>query len=128
MRLKIIDFKEEEGGKIIISFISPYGEAKAIWKGPTPILNNEYEVELDIGETFYCDDNITRSNKEIYSIDHSESCFLINGKIESLSEDNVASIRLGDSLILVSYWGEIGKKGNYVTLKTKEIYAFNVNI
>lgn len=128
MLINIIDFKSEEKGKETISFKSPYGDARAFWKGSTPILSKDYEVELDLNEVFISEDNIIHSNIEKYFIDHNGSYFIINGKIESLINEDLASIRLGDSLFLVSYKGVIGKEGDYITLKVKELFVFDTNI
>ncbi|SDZ27079.1 hypothetical protein [Thermoactinomyces sp. DSM 45892] len=107
-------------------FSSDLGSSRAIWKGEKPVLNADYEVELEFLDTLWWGRDIVESVDNRYSISNNAHYVGVTGKLESVFEDGCVVIRLEDSIILLDTVGEPCSIGNFVRIQTKEIFLFDV--
>ena len=126
MLVKIKQLKINEKGESIVSFTSPYGTGDAKWHGTKPLVNNTYDVEIEIEEIFTVDQNICKAKQDEYSIEKEGAYLKINGKIDALPQEGCAIIRLAESIFAIDIKGNIGKEGDYVCLWSGGISFFDI--
>lgn len=100
-----------------VNFTSRLGNGIALWKGDEPLVNNSYDVELDIDDYFEWGVNISFTNNEIPKIDLVDNKLYFIAKIISYENDGILSISLDEDVIFLDVASVVGQ-GKYVSFFT----------
>lgn len=114
--------------KIFVRCSSPYGNFCADWQSVEPSMNMKYIVEIEIPGVFKWGDTIKQSNEREFQIRKGSEHVSFNGVLDSIDEDGCASIRFGDSIILLETEGEPISLGKYVSFQSVDVFLFDVKI
>lgn len=118
MRVRIKEIGKENPNNLVL-FSTDFGDAKAIWEGEEPTINNEYQVEVDINETLIWNIDIIRVENGYYSIQIENDIIHISGSLDSLDDDGYAILKIGESIIPFMAMGEPFQVGSFIKLATK---------
>lgn len=124
MRIQVKKIVSEKSN--IVAFSSDFGETIAFWEGEEPIVNKEYQVEVDIRDTLIWNKDIIKAEVHKYSIQKRGDITYVSGYIESIDDDGYVVLRIGDSIVPFIAIGEPFPIGVYITIKAKEITLFPV--
>ncbi|MDF2671674.1 MAG: hypothetical protein K0R67_3980 [Paenibacillus sp.] len=127
MKIVITDIQKDHD-TISVLYTSEYGSGRAIWMSIEPDIRKEYFVEIDIPEIVQWGLEITLSEQKLYSLKTTGDVTWINGLLESVEEDGVITMRLGQSILLVESTGEPLSCGKFVELKANKMLLFDSNI
>lgn len=100
-----------------VNFTSRLGNGIALWKGDEPLVNNSYDVELDIDDYFEWGVNISFTNNEIPKIDLVDNKLYFIAKIICYENDGILSISLDEDVIFLDVASVVGQ-GKYVSFFT----------
>jgi hypothetical protein len=106
---------------ILVCFSSDFGNAIAHWNGEKPIVNEEYQVEVDISETLEWEKDVEFEKDGKDSIHLKNQGAFISGCVDSIDEDGYAVLRLGGNIIPFSAKGKSFPIGARVKLSVKTI-------
>lgn len=126
MKVLIIDV-QHIGEKCFVLFQSKLGSGKALWYGDSPVVNNEYHVEIEIHDNLLWGDNIVSSLSRQYNIESVNDGLILTGEIESIDDDGYTVIRLDESIVCIEATGEPLPLGTFVNVHTKNVEFFNLN-
>ncbi len=126
MKVLIIDFQYIDE-KCFVLFQSKLGSGKALWYGDSPVVNNEYHVEIEIHDNLLWGNNILSSLSRKYNIESVNDDLILTGKIESIDNDGYTVIRLDESIVCIEAIGKPFPLGAFVDVYTKDVELFNLN-
>ena len=92
--------------KTLVEFSTPYGEGLSSLFNLEAIENRSYDVEINIDDDFYWGKNISTSMSNTPSIRHEAETTYITAELISISKDGCSSLKLGNSIILISLKNE----------------------
>ncbi len=104
MKIKVLEINNYGNDDILITFSSPYGNARGFWKGQNLEKNKSYYVEFEITQTLAWGKGIKEAELEEYKIRYENDNIYICAMFHSF-EDNCLTIRFGETLILVETEG-----------------------
>lgn len=110
-----------ENSNHLVFFSTDFGDAKAFWEGEKPIVNSEYQVEVDIDDTLFWHKDILKGDNGSYSIQVKNNLVLISGNLDSVDNDGYAVLRIGDDIVSFMAVGEPFQVGTFIKLSTKSI-------
>lgn len=127
MRVRVVKVNQAQGGTATLSFESSLGKATALWVGKPPLQGLEYEVEIEVPGVLVWGTEIsaTSSQESIYEEDG--RVFLV-GRVQSLSDDGVAAIRLGGDTVLIEIADAPLEISMKVAICVPQIKFFDVNL
>jgi hypothetical protein len=109
-------------GELIVQFASEYGEATAGWIGAAPAPNCQYDVELDCDETLMENTNFKLADSPNPRIVMDGEMIQLTTVVEGVYEDtSTATLRLGDSVLLVDYEGTFPSVGIWIELRIRKL-------
>ncbi len=114
--------------KAVIEFTCRYGSGRGVWSEAAPQLGREYHVEIDIDQPLHIGVNTKATDDEVPRIEDSGSQVTLVARIESLFDDGAASLRLGDSLILVALEGAFPTIGSWVKVSLPHIKVYEMRL
>ncbi|NFI94304.1 hypothetical protein FC961_07885 [Clostridium botulinum] len=125
MNIKIVDILDEN--KVVVEVESK--EFIAEWDGDTPERNEIYTVEMDIEDELIWKTNICFSTENDSVIIQKGSGVKIVAKLDYNSEDNLAILKVYDSIVLVDVEG-IGQDilNEWVEINCNLIRLSNINL
>jgi hypothetical protein len=112
----------------IIEYICQYGTGRGAWTIGLPQIGQEYDVELDFDQPLHVGVNIRLADDDAPRICSSEYDITFVARIENIFDEDTASLRLGDSLILVDYEGVFPTIGTWVEVKLPQIELYDTGI
>ena len=112
----------------VTGFICRYGVGRGIWTVGVPRPDQEYDVEFDLDQPIRFGLNTKVTKNEVPRIYNSEHQITLIAKIEDVFENNTASLRFGDSLILVDYEGVFSTIGTWVEVTLPQIKISDTGI
>jgi hypothetical protein len=112
----------------LTGFICRYGVGRGIWTTGVPRLDQEYDVEFDIDQPIRVGLNTKVTKDEVTRIYNSEHQITLVAKVEDVFENETASLRFGDSLILVEYGGDFPTTGTWVEVTLPQIEISDTGI
>ncbi|WP_181438859.1 hypothetical protein [Paenibacillus sambharensis] len=109
--------------KIMVTFTCPIGEGIGVWKSQEKVfIGTDVDVELDVsGILIFNQDVVCVEEKEekIYLKDNQVH---IRGRIEQIEWDNILTVRLGKSILLIEVEDiAIYEVDKWIEIKTKEL-------
>ncbi|MDM5234880.1 hypothetical protein QUF83_01160 [Bacillus cereus] len=129
MNVKIVDILEKllDGYKVLVQVTSNQFIAK--WDGDKPEKNENYNVEIDIDDEFIWNTNIAFSDENANAIIQNDEGIKVIAKLEYNSEDNLASLNIYDSVVLIDLEGiEQDIANEWVEMQCTSIKLFNTNL
>ncbi|PGZ06049.1 hypothetical protein COE30_22285 [Bacillus cereus] len=129
MNVKIVDILEKllDGYKVLVQVASNQFIAK--WDGDKPEKNENYNVEIDIDDEFIWNTNIAFSDENANAIIQNDEGIKVIAKLEYNSEDNLASLNIYDSVVLIDLEGiEQDIANEWVEMQCTSIKLFNTNL
>jgi hypothetical protein len=112
----------------VTEFICQYAAGRRTWTVGVPRPNREYDVEFDLVQPLHVGINTKVTNDEVSRIYNSERQITLTARIEDVFENNTASLRFGDSLILVDYEGVFPAIGTWVEVTLSQIEISDTGI
>jgi hypothetical protein len=112
----------------VIEFNCRYGVGRGTWTVGVPRLDQEYDVEFDFDQPLRFGVNTKVTNDKVSRIYNSEHQITFIAKIEDVFENDTASLRFGDSLILVDYEGVFPAIGTWVEVTLPQIEISDTGI
>jgi len=112
----------------VTEFICRYGAGRGIWTVGVPRPGQEYDVEFDLDQPIRVGLNTKVTKDEVSRINNCEHQIMLIAKIEDVFENNTASLRFGDSLILVDYEGVLPSIGTWVEVTMPQIEISDTGI
>ncbi|MGE1125721.1 hypothetical protein [Bacillus wiedmannii] len=123
MNVKIVDISE----KVLVQVASNQFIAK--WDGDKPKKNGNYNVEIDIDDEFIWNTNIAFSDENANAIIQNDEGIKVIAKLDYNSEDNLASLNIYDSVVLIGLEGiEQDISNEWVEIQCTSIKLFNTNL
>lgn len=129
MNVKVIDILElvKDGYKVILEVGNERFFAE--WDGKKPEKNIKYDVEVDIDDEFTWNTNIVLSVESVSSISQDEKHINIVAKLDYNYEDNLASLKVDGSIVLIDLEGvEKNISNQWVKLQCSSIKVYNTNL
>lgn len=125
MKIKIIEIKTIEENKSKVRFTSLIGEGYGLLISTDKVkIGMDIEVELDIPGILCHGQDIIETEGQRERIYIKNNKVHINGLIEQLEEDNLLTIRLGRSILLI----EVEDKALYKPRQWIEIITENLQL
>ena len=113
-----------------IYYKTRYGKSKGEWADDSiPTLNQETFVELDADEIFKKNVNIFVEKENNYKMYLSEEGIVFVGNLESIDDDGITALRIGDSILLIeTVKGDfVGWENVKLIAKKISLYPYNYN-
>lgn len=107
-------------------FSSEHGEGKAIWDGPSPSVGRDYHVELDVIGSLEWGRDIIRTDEKAEFIGVVDDMGCIVGRLESMEEDGLCTVRVGKDLISLETTGNPIQIGSLVKILTRSLVMTDV--
>ncbi|WP_242276656.1 hypothetical protein [Bacillus cereus group sp. BfR-BA-01445] len=129
MNVKIVDISEKliDGYKVLVQVDS--SQFIAEWDGDKPEENENYNVEIDIDDEFIWNTNIAYSDENANAIIQNDEAFKVIAKLDYNSEDNLATLNVYDSIVLIDIEGiEQDIANEWVEMQCTSIKLFNTNL
>lgn len=129
MNVKIVDISEKliDGYKVLVQVDS--SQFIAEWDGDKPEENENYNVEIDIDDEFIWNTNIAFSDANANAIIRNDEGFKVIAKLDYNSEDNLATLNVYDSIVLIDIEGiEQDIANEWVEMQCTSIKLFNTNL
>lgn len=129
MNVKIADILENLLDKYKILVQVDNNEFIAEWDGDKPGKNENYDVEIDIDDEFIWGTNIVFSDEKSSSIIQNDEGVEIIAKLDYISEDNLATLKVYDSVVLIDIEGiEQDISNEWVEVQCTSIKIYNTNL
>ncbi|MGE6363032.1 hypothetical protein ACQKD9_04000 [Bacillus paramycoides] len=130
MNVKIVDISEKllDGYKVLVQVAN--NQFIAEWDDDDkPEKNENYNVEIDIDDEFIWNTNIAFSDKNANAIIQNDEGIKIIAKLDYNSEDDLASLNIYDSVVLIDLEGiEQDISNVWVEIQCTSIKIFNTNL
>ncbi|WP_291562649.1 MULTISPECIES: hypothetical protein [unclassified Clostridium] len=129
MNVKVSNVLEKllGGYKVLVQVEN--NEFIAEWNGDEPEENENYDVEMDIEDDFIWDTNIVLSCEKSSVIIQNDEEIKIVAKLDYNSEDNLATLKIYDSVVLIDIEGiEQDILNEWVELHCTLIKIYNTNL
>ena len=129
MNVKIIDILEKSisGYKVILGIGNE--RITVEWYGSKPKKNFEYSVEIDIDDELTWNNNIVLATESTTSIKQEENHINIVAKLDYNHEDNLASLNMNGSVVLIDLDGMDKDISNeWVKIQCSSIKVYNINL
>lgn len=129
MNVKIAELLENLLDKYRILVQVDNNEFIAEWDGDKPRENENYDVEIDIDDEFIWGTNIVSSDEKFSSIIQNDEGIKIIAKLDYNSEDNLATLKVYDSVVLIDVEGiEQDISNEWVEVQCTSIKIYNTNL
>jgi hypothetical protein len=129
MNVKIADILENLLDKYKILVQVDNNEFIAEWGGDKPEENENYDVEIDIDDEFIWGTNIVFSDEKSSSIIQNDEGVKIIAKLDYNSEDNLATLKVYDSVVIIDVEGiEQDISNEWVEVQCTSIKIYNTNL
>ncbi|PEW82802.1 hypothetical protein CN445_27475 [Bacillus cereus] len=129
MNVNIVDISEKllDGYKVLVQVAS--NQYIAEWDGDKPKKSENYTVEIDIDDEFIWNTNIAFSDENANAIIQNDEGIKVITKLDYNSEDNLASLNIYDSVVLIDLEGiEQDISNEWVEIQCTSIKVFNTNL
>jgi hypothetical protein len=125
MNVKIADILDER--RVVVEVES--NEFIAEWDGDKPERNESYAVEMDIDDELIWKTNICFSSENGNVIIQKDKGIKIVAKLDYNSEDNLATLKVYDSIVLIDIEGiEQDISNEWVEINCDSIRLSNINL
>jgi len=127
MRIQVSEVRYHRADIATIKFESPLGEGTAQWAGAKPDIGALYEVELEVPGLLTWGSDIveTLARESIYE-EGGRICLV--GCVQSLGDDGVAAIQVGNDIVLVETTGAPSAVPRRVLICVPEIKFFDIDL
>jgi hypothetical protein len=113
---------------IIVDFSMEFGSGTATWNGyRKPEQGKQYNVEYDITDTLRWEKDVLLSKEKKFKIFTKQGTTFITGILEKVSNEGVADLRFGKSMIQLEIEGKNLPKGQYVEVKADSLEVYDAN-
>jgi hypothetical protein len=85
-----------------VEFSTPYGVGSSLFAAPEIKEGLTYDVEINIDDDFFWNENIAPSINHAPSIDFHSGKLHITAELISSEDDGCGALRIGDSIALIS--------------------------
>ena len=85
-----------------VEFSTPYGVCSSLFADPEIKEGLTYDVEINIDDDFFWNENISPSIKHAPSIDFHSGKLHITAELISSEDDGCGALRIGNSIVLIS--------------------------
>ncbi|MED0906486.1 hypothetical protein [Bacillus nitratireducens] len=129
MNINIVDISEKllDGYKVLVQVAS--NQFIAEWDGDKPEKSENYTVEIDIDDEFIWNTNIAFSDENANAIIQNDEGIKVITKLDYNSEDNLASLNIYDSVVLIDLEGiEQDISNEWVEIQCTLIKVFNTKL
>ncbi|PZS09246.1 MAG: hypothetical protein DLM55_06790 [Acidimicrobiales bacterium] len=109
---------------------SAYGFFTADWHGEKPSLGTSHSVEIDVNDLLLWGRDLRVADTPAQEIADDEDMVRISGRIESFDSDDVLTLLVDNSLIMVETEGDppLGAIGRYATLRSAKITLYPYDV
>lgn len=112
-----------------VSFAAEFGEGRGIWCGSAPVtVGGAYRVELELPVLFMRWVDMVPASGSGAEISMEGDAVVLTGILENIEDDGTGYLRLGTDVIMFECLGEPMALGGFVTLRTREIRLYPVNL
>src|SRR4051812_23336524 len=125
MLVKIISVNDKRPPGVEVTFSTRYGMGKGVWMNEPPSVGHEYHIELDIDEKVALLNVITQKSSRDFAIRQENSGLILQGEIEAVEFDNICTLRLGDSILLIEVTGPVPSPGTFVRFAIQDLLLFD---
>ncbi|GLR11908.1 hypothetical protein GCM10007907_06980 [Chitinimonas prasina] len=126
MRVKVGSVKERRANATVVAFDSSFGGASAYWIGTAPVEGASYDVEMEVSGVLTWGAEIAEATVG-ESIFEEEGCVCLVGSVQSLSNDGVAVVQLGNDIVLVETVCMLPVVPRRVKMRVPKIMLFDTN-
>lgn len=128
MEARIIAILSRGERDAVVRFKTPYGESRGRWVGTPPVLSENYDVELTVGEDFRWGETAVPTEDRRALLQQDQDRVLIQGQIEVAYPNGVAVLRLGDSTVSIKAHGDAPNLGAFVRLYTQQLSLYDSGV
>lgn len=129
MKIIISDVQSSPEQEYIVKFTTSFGSGRGTWKSKIlPQKEETYYVEFEVEKPLVWGTSIVKCNTLEYSIAEVQKGIILQGKIESIDENNCIVIRIGDSLLFIETIGDAQNVGSFVKLIIDELSIYDTNL
>lgn len=130
MRIKITNLKVNESD-ISVKFTMVSGNGMGLWKGNSPEINKEYDIECDIDDDFVWGENIHTFNGKTEMMEVVNSNVRIIAKVINFDNDGCLVVTLNKSILLLNLEIENENEchlGMLVEFWAKDVSLYPINL
>jgi hypothetical protein len=110
----------------VVEFRAEAGAGVATWHGRPPEVGREYLVELDVPETLVWDETILPGSPAAPGVAAVGGRAYLCGPLEAYTDDGVAAVRVGTSVVMVETEGSPFAVGTRVLLSVGALHLYDV--
>ncbi|OJW19950.1 MAG: hypothetical protein BGO49_10500 [Planctomycetales bacterium 71-10] len=109
----------------IVEFTCRYGAGRGVWAVGVPEPGREYDVELDLRRPLRFDVDAKTTDEETPRILALKDRVVLVASVEDVFDDQTASLRIGDSLLLVECEGTCPAVGSWVEVSIRRLELYD---
>ena len=126
MRIVLTETKDLADERLVV-FKCDDGHGLAHWLSNVPIVESEYEVEIDCDEVLKFGVNVRASDKVSYSISSYDGNTTFVAKTEDIYDDGMVALRFGDAILVAEFEGNPPVRGSWIEVTTNQLGLNNVS-
>ena len=110
-----------------VGFKCDYGFGVAQWLSDSPVVETEYEVEIDCDDVLRLGLNAQPTDEIDYRIASNGQCTTFVAKVEDVYDDGMVALRFGIAIIVVEFEGNSPTKDTWIEVTTNRMELNDVS-
>lgn len=111
-----------------VRFACVVGDAEATWASAPPVVGRDYHVELAVERCLVWGVDLARRAPGPDRLIGDDHGLALDGSLEAMDDDGVATLRLGPALLLVETEGEPAAVGSPVRARVDDVRLYDARI
>jgi|GEM_PF-801211 len=128
MLVTIESYSKSMSGNWSVTFLSPYGQGEAEWRGQPPTLGQQYSVELELPQPLAWGQEITPASDPTPAVGTEEDGHFMVALVEQVDEDGCVTVRVGSSIVLLETTGMATVVGGYIRVRFDRLILFDTGL
>jgi len=123
MKIKVIDIVSINPN-YIVTCRTEFGDIALTWMDANPSINKEYDIEFDTNEILIWKNDIIMTELKEPAIYMDNNEIVIIGTLESVDDDGLMVVRMGDYILPFETQGEAYHNGTMIKIKVQSMEAY----
>jgi len=125
MRIRITAF---DPARRRVRFECVVGDAEATWASAPPVVGRDYHVELALDRCLVWGVDLAARAPGPDRVVGDEQGLALDGSLEAMDDDGVATLRIGPALLLVETEGDAPAVGSPVRARVDDVRLYDARI
>jgi len=123
MKIKVIDIVSIYPN-CKVTCRTEFGDIALTWMDANPSINKEYDIEFDANEILIWKNDIIMTELKEPAIYMDNNEIVIIGTLESVDDDGLMVVRMGDYILTFETQGEAYHNGTMIKIKVQSMEAY----